>query len=100
MFLLLADDEVADEVTGIVGTDERAFLIAYAWHVVRLDLADVLAFLSRLQRPPVCWFIVDEPIGGRQPLRQSRTNQGQEGMNNGLNGLKRIFHLINFWRYE
>jgi len=48
MFLLFADDEVADEVAGIVGRNERAFLIAYAWHVVRFDLADVPSFLSRL----------------------------------------------------
>ena len=65
MFLFFAENKIADEVASIVGTDHAAFLIAYTRHVVRLNLADVLALLPRLIGFAVRRFAVHKPVGGR-----------------------------------
>ena len=63
MLLLFADDKVADEVAGVVRTDERPLLVADAGHPVRFDLADILTFLPWLEGLTECRFTVNEPVG-------------------------------------
>ena len=46
--LSFAEDEVADEIAGIVGGDKGAFLVAYSWHMIRFYLANILPFFARL----------------------------------------------------
>ena len=67
MFLLFADDEVADEVAGIVGRNHASLFGAYTRHAAALarHVRFFLFQLVELNGASVCRLAVDEPIGGR-----------------------------------
>ena len=61
--LCLADDEVADEVAGVVGGNHAALFGTEAGATCHFACHNGFVFFCPLKRMAVCRFAVDEPIG-------------------------------------
>ena len=81
MLLLFADDEVADEVAGIVGRYGRTKFRTDATASLMLAIDDASDILVWLIRPPVCRLTSPEPIGGR--FLESVATSGSVFVNDG-----------------